>query len=342
MIRIGKVLNMIKVLIVEVNVIMRKFLSDAVNSTNIAVVNHASPNGDLAVMWLEQNKVDIILITTDIDNQMGKDYLKIIQNRFSTRVIVMNDFLDITTMKFNDTNVKSISEKLKTALEAISVNKVNKIVISETFENDTEIKHSKNEAWNADIVLIASSTGGPVALEKVFGMLPKDFSKPVLIVQHMPTGFTSGLAKIIDRVCKMKVVEGKSGDEIVDGKAILAPGGYHMVVSQNNTGTRKIELLDTDYVNGVKPSADVLFKSISEVYAGRNILAVILTGMGRDGSEGVKELKKRCSCYCITQTISTCVAYGMPNAVRDIGLSDKEVDLELMAGEIYKMAGRIW
>lgn len=348
---------MIKVLIIETNVIVRKLLADAVNMTGVAEVAHASPNGELANMWLEQNKVDIILLAADIEDRESKDILKNILNQLNTKVIIMYNsckepfkmnfenkncdglsYFDLHTIKFDESCVDHISENIKVVLKVTPISRINKIVIPEIVEKHKEIKQIKREAFSgAEIVLIASSTGGPVALELVIGMLPKDFSKPLLIVQHMPPGFTAGLAKTIGRISGMQVVEGEVGTEIVEGKVIIAPGGFHMAISQNKIGMKKIELFDTDHVNGVKPSADVLFKSVAQAYEDKRVLVVVLTGMGQDGSEGIKELKKRCNCYCITQTISTCVAYGMPKAVQDKGLSDKEVDIKLIAGEIYRI-----
>lgn len=345
----------IKVLIIESNVFIRKFLSDAVNNTKVAEVSHASPNGELALMWLKQNSVEIILLSVEINNKYCFDILKIIQERYKIKVIIINnsnedsfkvaydtlnsgalDFVDIHTMKLDESNLKNVSGKLRAVLIAhVGYQDEEKMLIKQHIENN----YFKKELWSgADIVLIASSTGGPVALEKVFSLLPKTFSKPVLIIQHMPPGFTEGLAKSLDRKSNLNVVEAFENQDINEGKAVVAAGGFHMTVYKNNLGIRKIKLTDTEYVNGVKPSADVLFKSIATEYEGKNVLVVVLTGMGRDGADGILQLKKKCNCFCITQSLSSSVAYGMPKAVQDIGLSDKEVDIGMIANDIYRIS----
>jgi two-component system chemotaxis response regulator CheB len=190
------------------------------------------------------------------------------------------------------------------------------------------------------MVLVASSTGGPAALERVFGGFGKNFYKPVLIVQHMPPDFTRVLAESLDKKSDMRFIEGKDGDGIRAGQAILAPGGYHMEIAKGNQAAKKICITSGNYVNGVRPAADVLFKSVADEYQGARILAVILTGMGSDGLEGVRELKKKCLCYCITQSEDSCTVYGMPRSVKESGLSDEVLDIEKIAERIVKITGQ--
>lgn len=188
-----------------------------------------------------------------------------------------------------------------------------------------------------DLVVIASSTGGPMALETVLSQLPKDIKVPILIVQHMPPEFTDVLAQTLSKKYNLEVKEGSDGDVMKPGRILIAPGGMHMVVSSAKGFGNEIHLLDTAYVNGVRPSADVLFHSVAKEYRGKNILAVVLTGMGSDGTQGIREMKEECNCHCITQSESTCVVYGMPKCVYEAGLSDEVGDLKEIAFRMYQI-----
>jgi two-component system chemotaxis response regulator CheB len=169
-------------------------------------------------------------------------------------------------------------------------------------------KPARGGSESIDLVVIASSTGGPAALETVFGQLPTDINVPILIVQHMPPEFTSILAQTLYRKYNQNVKEGSDGDEVKSGRVLIAPGGMHMVVCSSKGFGNEIRLLDTPYINGVRPSADVLFHSIAKEYKCKNILAIVLTGMGNDGTQGIREIKEECNCYCITQSEDTCLS----------------------------------
>lgn len=179
-----------------------------------------------------------------------------------------------------------------------------------------------------DLVLVASSTGGPIALEKLFSGFSKPIRQPVLVVQHMPPEFTRILAQTLQKKSPLSFAEAKKGDWVRPGLACVAPGGFHMVVKKDPSGTQYIDLENSPNVNGVKPAADVLFESVAKVFANSKILVVIMTGMGSDGTKGVKALKETTKCYCITQSAESCVVYGMPRSVYNAGLSDEVASLE--------------
>lgn len=190
-----------------------------------------------------------------------------------------------------------------------------------------------------DIVVVASSTGGPGALVEILPRLPADLGVPVLVVQHMPVHMTSSFARSLDSKSAIQVVEALDGDEIVSSRVYVAPGGRHMAVSMMDQQRRRfIRLNDGPLENSVRPSADVLFRSVAESYGG-NILAVMLTGMGEDGKKGVELMKKR-GCVCLSQSSETCVVYGMPRAVDEAGLSDASLDLDLMSMKIVSLIKR--
>lgn len=190
----------------------------------------------------------------------------------------------------------------------------------------------------ADLVVIASSTGGPVALKKVFAQFTTVLRAPLLVVQHMPAGFTSSMALSLDRECIMPVTEAAAGDVIHPGNVYIAPGGFHMVLAGSRISTCHIRLQESELVNGVRPAADVLFDSVARVYAGARVLAVVLTGMGSDGLEGVRSLKTHCKCCCLAQNEATSVVYGMPKSIVDAGLADEVLGIDKIAARIEQLA----
>ncbi|MBU0992230.1 MAG: response regulator [Proteobacteria bacterium] len=185
-----------------------------------------------------------------------------------------------------------------------------------------------------DVVVIASSTGGPKSLEQVIPGLPANIGVPVFLVQHMPSHLTKSFIATLNSISDIQVVEAVDGDEIRSNIVYVAPGGKHMIVKSNPLFDNKkyIGLNEEPPENSVRPAADVLFRSVAHVYGG-NILAVIMTGMGKDGVEGVRQMKKE-GCFCLSQTEDTCVVYGMSRSMDEAGLSDEKVPLEQLAERI--------
>lgn len=187
-----------------------------------------------------------------------------------------------------------------------------------------------------DIIAVASSTGGPSALRKICAGLSDQIKIPIVIVQHMPKGFTHSFAESLNVISKLKVKEAEDGDRLEGGTIYIAPGGVHMKVIEG-IRSRKIRFSDGPSVNGVKPAADILFESLAEVYRGKTILSIVVTGMGKDGAIGVSKMKSLSNCYCITESKKTAVIYGMPRAVYEAGDSDEEVNLEDIATRVNKI-----
>jgi two-component system chemotaxis response regulator CheB len=188
-----------------------------------------------------------------------------------------------------------------------------------------------------DIALIGVSTGGPNALREVIAELPADYPIPILVVQHMPPLFTASLAKNLAKDAALDVREAQDEEAVKPGAVLIAPGGRHMTVRSGAEGLR-IGLNDSPPVHSCKPAVDVLFRSVGAVVKG-GVLAVILTGMGEDGTAGVMTLKRK-GCFCITQSEETCVVYGMPRSVVERGLSDEVAALGSIAGRMTELARR--
>ncbi|HEY8393475.1 MAG TPA: chemotaxis response regulator protein-glutamate methylesterase [Thermaerobacter sp.] len=175
------------------------------------------------------------------------------------------------------------------------------------------------------LVLIAASTGGPGALYRLLGALPAGFPAGVLVVQHMPAGFTTALAEHLDQTCSLAVREARAGDMLRDGIVLVAPGDHHLLVEPGG----RLRLEQGPPRHGVRPAADVTMESIPPALAART-LALVLTGMGLDGARGARYLKERGAEIWI-QDEASCVVYGMPRAVAALGLADRAGSPEQLA-----------
>lgn len=188
------------------------------------------------------------------------------------------------------------------------------------------------------IIALACSTGGPQALHTFVPMLPADLKYPLVLVQHMPAGFTASLAARLDQISAITVKEATEGEFLKPGHVYIAPGGKHMEICENASRAAYCHLNDGPPVNSLKPCADVMYESLSDT-SFEEVICVVLTGMGADGTEGIDCLKKTKRTYVISQEASTCVVYGMPKSVEQKGLSNEVVPLNLVADSIVKKIG---
>lgn len=349
----------LKILVVDHSVISRKSITDIVNSSDFGIVVRSASGGAIALEWLQQSRFDVVLLDAHVVREIGVDQVGAIKKAYpDTEIIVMSDqdpesaaitleSMNMGALDFilrpNEKNMHRVVSGIKNELEAIFTQiKVQQYLPkSKTIIDENPMVNSalekKRFVGDIDLVLIASSTGGPVALETICKQIPTNFTKPILIVQHMPPEFTQVLAASFNKKFNAAISEGKMGDIIKPGHVIIAPGGFHMVVEEGFGKTALIKLLETPFENGVRPSANVLFQSVAKTYKGKNILTVVLTGMGNDGTDGIRALKEACNCYCITQSEKTCVVYGMPKCVYEAGLSDEVVNLDTIALRICQM-----
>ncbi len=187
----------------------------------------------------------------------------------------------------------------------------------------------------SEIVTIGISTGGPNALNQMLPKLPGNLGVPVLIVQHMPPVFTKSLAASLDKKCQLRVKEAENGENIQPNCVYIAPGGKQMKLVAGIDGlNRKIKITDDPPENSCKPSVDYLFRSIGDYYVGRTT-AVIMTGMGSDGTKGLAILKEK-GAYIIGQDELSCIVYGMPKAPAELGYLNSVVPLDQIAEEIVR------
>jgi two-component system chemotaxis response regulator CheB len=187
----------------------------------------------------------------------------------------------------------------------------------------------------SEIVTIGISTGGPNALSQMLPQLPGDLGVPIVVVQHMPPIFTKSLAQSLDKKCALTVKEAEDGESLKNNVIYIAPGGKQMkLVASNDGKNRLIKITNDPPENSCKPSVDYLFRSVGDYYVGR-ATAVIMTGMGSDGTKGLEILKNK-GTYVIAQNEETCIVYGMPKAPIDAGLADVIAPLNKIADEITR------
>ncbi len=180
------------------------------------------------------------------------------------------------------------------------------------------------------IIAIGTSTGGTQALEVVLTALPS-ICAGIVIVQHMPEMFTEAFAQRLNGLCKIEVLEAKNNDRVIPGRALIAPGGKHMMLKRSGAQYH-VEVVEGPLVNRHRPSVDVLFRSVAK-FAGKNALGIIMTGMGDDGARGLKEMRDA-GAYTLGENEETCVVYGMPKEALKLGAVCEEIPLQHIAGKI--------
>lgn len=246
------------------------------------------------------------------------------------------------------------AEKFVAKKKGIGLSSIGKTDTSKGEGNKTEVKPSPfrfawkppekkepakitplREGGRIEIVAIGISTGGPNALRDVFKMIDPRFKQPILVVQHMPAGFTTEFAASLDRVCPLTVTEAKDGEAIKNSHVYIAPGNYHMMVERHSMGP-VIRLSQEAQRNGHRPSADVLFESVAKQYQ-NHALGVIMTGMGGDGAAELTEMRKQ-GAWTLGQDEKSAIVYGMPRVAYEMGAVQRQVPLMQMADEISKLA----
>ena len=347
----------IKALIVDDTVTYRKILSDILSGIPEIEVIGTAPNGVIALKKIALQPVDIVFLDLFMPEMDGIETLKNIRKDFvKTKAVMVSsgnpsdvrstisalelgaiDFIQKPALSNQQANIDFLKKEITRVLNLFPFRREAKPVPSAAFQPVKPVMPvSKTlKPAHVDVFVIGVSTGGPEALHKFIPFLPASLSVPVLLVQHMPPVFTSSLADSLSKKSKVKVVEAKEGDIVEKGTVYIAPGGRHMTVMSRDL-RNVIALNDGPPENSCRPSVDVLFRSVASVYSQGSILSLIMTGMGSDGLNGVRALKRK-NCYSITQSESTCVVYGMPRAVDEAGLSDLSVPLPELAEQVSKL-----
>lgn len=241
-----------------------------------------------------------------------------------------------TFAKRYDVNFHTTAEQLASAREATAAPQRTSLHKTPSVPQNINIRKVEHKGHNR-IVAIASSTGGPRALQDVIPYLPKRLPVPVVLVQHMPKGFTATLAQRLDEISDIKVSEAVDGETLENGHVYIAPGGQHMTVKKSGA-THCIKLTDEPAREGVKPCANYMYESLEDC-GYDEIICVVLTGMGSDGTVGICNLDKKKHTYIISQDQETSTVYGMPKSIAQTGLVSEVVPLSEIANQIIKNVG---
>jgi two-component system chemotaxis response regulator CheB len=230
-----------------------------------------------------------------------------------------------------------VSTELIEKVKAAGQISLNRIPVSPTPQAVAAAEPAVKIAGNhsVDIVVIGISTGGPQGLKRLIPQLPQDFPVPVVMVMHMPVGYTEMYAAKLNELSHLEVREAAERDEVKPGRVFLAPAGRHLTLKRDASGNVVTHLDAKPFDMLHKPAVDVLFKSAAEVY-GNRVLGVVMTGMGSDGKQGAAWIKSQGG-LIFTEAESSCVVYGMPCTVVEAGLSDKSIALEDMAHAIREV-----
>ncbi|MEW5723429.1 MAG: chemotaxis-specific protein-glutamate methyltransferase CheB [Thermodesulfobacteriota bacterium] len=372
--------EVLRALVIDESVVNRRALSEALTGWDGVEMVGVAATAAIARAKLDKEPVDLVLLDADMDGADPLETLAWIKARQpETWVIMLSDLSPASAEKtvkalslgalealakpglgpdYGDLGELSdrLGPVLRTLLGKKHIRRAQALTRGRPAEDDRVLTHrpeppSRPEpqarppvrpapAGPVEVIALGVSTGGPAALAEVIPRLPGDLGVPVLIVQHMPPGFTAALAEDLNRKSTLRVLEAKPGLEVLPNTVYLAPGGRHMLVHAFGRGPRGpkrlvLDLSDAPPVNSCRPAADVLFHSLARACDG-HILAVIMTGLGSDGAAGVRLMKEK-GCYCLSQTEKTCVVYSMPRAVVEAGLADEQAPLDRLAGRIIEL-----
>ena len=333
----------IRVMIIDDSALMRNLLSTTLSNYETITVVGTAINGRFGLKKLNILKPDIIILDLEMPDMNGIEFLKEKQKlEIKTPVIILSAHakkgakitLDALSLGASDfilkpsgsaDEIRSTKDELVEMILALST--PNSYIATDAkskiqpleFERIVVAEPKKIETKNylqpaqpipqIDILAIGISTGGPNALRNMLVKFPEDFPVPIVIVQHMPPGFTFEFAKSLNAICKLEVKEAEENDIVKPGRIFIAPGDKHVRFSKKKLAT-VITLDDTPAISGHKPSVDVLFESVAEVY-GKNAIACIMTGMGKDGAANIGLILKKGG-VTIAQDQSSCIVFGMP------------------------------
>jgi two-component system chemotaxis response regulator CheB len=333
-----------RVLVVDDSAFMRFTVSHRLSrEPDIEVVGLAS-NGLEAVEQVEALRPDVVTLDVEMPQMDGLAALRKIMSSCPTPVVMLSTLtqqgaavtvealtigaVDYVAKPSQSTQVHLVLDELCRKVRQAATARVR------PYRPIAGLSHRRQGAGGGparDLVVIGSSTGGPTALREVLSRLPANLGAAVLVVQHMPAGFTRSLAERLDGLSALPVAEAAAGDRLEQGRVLIAPGGRHLTL----VGGTTVCLMEGPPVNGVRPSVDVTLSSVAAAFRHR-ALAVILTGMGHDGRDGVRALKQFGG-RALVQDEATSTVFGMPRSVIAAGLADEVAPLDRIADRITKM-----
>ncbi len=356
----------LKVLVVDDTVVYRKIVSDVLMELPDVEVVGTAYNGKAAMMRIKSLQPDLLTLDIEMPEMNGLEVLQQLQKEaprvgaimlstltqeggaMTMRALELGAFDFIPkpqsgTMAENKLAVKeALAPMIKAFVRSRQIRERLGVIpkappVARSAQRTVSMTSpvSRSILGNSAIIAIGVSTGGPGALAKMLPQIPGNIGVPIVIVQHMPPLFTQSLANSLNAKCALEVHEAKQGEPLMPNVVYIAPGGKQMKIVAGADGkARVIKITDDPPVNNCKPSVDYLFHSVADHYVGR-ATAVIMTGMGSDGTIGLKQLKNN-GATIIAQDEASCVVFGMPKEPIESGLADVVAPLDLMAAEIVK------
>jgi len=346
-------MDKIRTLIVDDSAFMRKSLQIMLESDDRIEILDTARDGLQAIEYVKKLRPDVVTLDIEMPKMDGLSALKIIMKECPTSVIMVSsltsegaestlkamelgavDFIP-KELSYVNVNIHKIKEEIITKVVEIGrqsklKNRLNRIThttkkLSPTKTYASHTVHSSIPKYIYSAIALGISTGGPLSLQKVIPQLSGKINIPIFIVQHMPPKFTNSLAERLNSMSSLKVKEAENGETIYGGTVYIAPGGKQMLIVSSN-GSKKIIVSDKPDDTLHKPSVDVMMSSVINVY-GKSTLGIIMTGMGKDGLEAIKELKN-IGGIAVAQDEETSVVFGMPKAIVDNNLADAIIPLE--------------
>jgi two-component system, chemotaxis family, protein-glutamate methylesterase/glutaminase len=342
----------VRVLVVDDSALMRKLIPQMLaTDTSIDVVGTAM-DGSFCLKKIEELQPNVVTLDLEMPGMNGIDALKEIMRREPVPVIVFSShstdgamvtmkalglgaFDFVTKPRDASAHMAETSRELIAKIKAAAECKLKPHMLSALPPKPQKAAAPKGSPTK--VVAIGVSTGGPQALEYLLGTLPPDFPGAIVVVQHMPDGFTDMFARRLDELSPLRVKEAQSGDLLQAGRVLICPGSRHIRVKRLPMGDIVV-LSDDARVNGHRPSVDVLLSSVAEEFHLQSI-GVLMTGMGDDGAEGLGAIKKHGG-MTIAQSEDSCVVYGMPKAAIERGYAIRVVGLDVMGATLQALCGR--
>ncbi len=347
------------ILVVDDSALMRRVVCDIINSDSTFQVTDVCKDGLEAYEKLKTTQYDAVFLDINMPRMDGLEVLRRLQSeKIKTTVIMISTLairdadiviramelgaVDFITKPTNIIEAKGEvfrTKILDTLAAVLKTQRPVKTVVQPVRPAVPKKPNKKSSAVKGEkLIALACSTGGPKALQQVIPFLPKELDAPVVLVQHMPMGFTRSMAERLNEISKVSVKEAEEGEILQKGCVYVAPGGKHVEVAKMTDGKHKITFNDMPAIGGLKPCANIMYDSLTKT-GYDEIVCVVLTGMGADGTSGILSLEKRKSIYVISQDAKSCVVYGMPKAVYDAGVVDEVVPLTEVAATITKRVG---
>jgi len=336
----------LRVLVVDDSALMRKLIPQILNADSSIQVVGTAMDGSFGLKKIEELKPHVVTLDLEMPGMNGLDTLKEIMRRHRLPVIVVSSHstngasITLKALSLGAFDFVAKPADVSSRMGEIAQELIGKIKaaaqsagggpkglpVFETHKGQGKAAAIPN-AVPTKIVAIGISTGGPQALQYLLPQLPADFPGTILVVQHMPENFTDMFARRLDEICAIRVKEAQSGDILQPGRALICPGNRHIKVKKLPLGEVAV-LGDDPKMNGHRPSADILFRSVAEEFGGRS-LALLMTGMGDDGAEGLGAVKAAGG-VTIAQSEDSCVVYGMPKAAIERGYATRVIPLDAM------------